>query len=110
MIKKNFKKVAAGIYDILFQFMKNFIQSDQLAAALSPGSENFTDKYKVLQEYMLLLILAMSHPAFTIEQKEQLKIISNYFHLISAPLFQQTQAYNLFSPRGTSGDLETILF
>ena len=82
MIKKNLKKVAAGIYDILFQFMKNFIQSDQLAAALSPGSENFTDKYKVLQEYMLLLILAMSHPAFTIEQKEQLKLYL-IFQLIS---------------------------
>ena len=83
MIKKKLKKVAAGIYDILFQFMKNFIQSDQLAAALSPGSENFTDKYKVLQEYMLLLILAMSHPAFTIEQKEQLKIISDFSSLLA---------------------------
>ena len=50
---------------MLNQFMQRFLP--ELRVSISDSDRS------AIQEYMLLLILAVSHPAFTIEQKEQLR-------------------------------------
>ena len=58
--------MAAAIYEILLKFMTKFLHSGQIKRI---------EEREILQEYMLLLILAVSHPAFTIEMKEQLRTL-----------------------------------
>ncbi|CAG5095159.1 Oidioi.mRNA.OKI2018_I69.XSR.g14058.t1.cds [Oikopleura dioica] len=54
------EKVASVIFTILHNFMESYITHYHKDGA-------------ALQEYLLLLILAVSHPAFTIEQKQCLR-------------------------------------
>ena len=61
-------RVAGVIYEILQKYMHNFISTGQI--------RNFgPNGIQAIQEYMLLLILAVSHPAFSIEQKEKLRTL-----------------------------------
>ena len=68
LASSNFR-VASAIYEILNDYMETFIKHDGVRATTNQG------KFSTIQEYMLVLILAVSHPAFSIEQKEKLRQI-----------------------------------
>ena len=64
LLRSKNSSVAAVFHDVLDDYMQNFIETGQIR---QPGHR------VAIQEYMLLLILAVSHPAFSIEQKEKLR-------------------------------------
>ena len=84
LASSNFR-VASTIYEILNDYMETFIKHDGVRATTNQG------KFSTIQEYMLVLILAVSHPAFSIEQKEKLRQI---FETIKKEVNQVQQVIN----------------
>ena len=79
-------RVASVIYDILSDYMDTFLKHDGVRTTTSRG------QFSTIQEYMLVLILAVSHPAFSIEQKEKLRqIFETIKKEVEQSKFQQVQ-------------------